>query len=256
MKLWVLIENTAREGFQAEHGLSLYLEVCGKRILFDAGQSDAFAHNAQKLGIDLSRVDLAILSHGHYDHGGGLAHFLARNSTAPVYLSRHAFEPHRNGAGKDIGLCPLLKDSGRLIYVDAPCSLGPGLRLSTLAIQDCLHPMDPAGLTMADGQPEDFRHEIYLEILENGQKILLSGCSHKGILNITAHFTPQILVGGFHFKHLATTDPRLATAGEQLRRLPTRYYTGHCTGQEQFDALMPILAHQLFAIHAGDFIEF
>ena len=72
MKLTVLMENTTvREDLTAEHGLSLYIEANGKRILFDTGASATFADNAEKLGIDLSQVDLCILSHGHYDHGGG-----------------------------------------------------------------------------------------------------------------------------------------------------------------------------------------
>ena len=57
-------------------------------------------------GVDLAAVDLAVLSHGHYDHGGGLARFLELNSTAPVYLNEHAFEPHYHGAERYIGLDP------------------------------------------------------------------------------------------------------------------------------------------------------
>ena len=84
MKLTTLIENTTLSpALTAEHGLSLYIETRGHKILFDMGQSPAFAENAETLGVDLSEIDLAILSHGHYDHGGGLATFLELNSTAP-----------------------------------------------------------------------------------------------------------------------------------------------------------------------------
>ena len=73
MKLCTLLENTAcRNDLTAEHGLSLYMETGNHKILFDMGQSDAFAANAHKLHIDLTQVDTAILSHGHYDHSGGL----------------------------------------------------------------------------------------------------------------------------------------------------------------------------------------
>ena len=78
------MENTTtREDLACEHGLSLYIEANGKRILFDTGASAAFADNAEKLGIDLNQVDLCILSHGHYDHGGGIKRFLEVNDHAP-----------------------------------------------------------------------------------------------------------------------------------------------------------------------------
>ena len=77
MKVQVLLENTSlSEALKAEHGLSLYIETGKHKILFDMGQTDAFADNAEKMGIDLSQVDFAILSHGHYDHGGGLKYFM------------------------------------------------------------------------------------------------------------------------------------------------------------------------------------
>ena len=92
------MENTAAgENLAAEHGLSLLIETGEHRILFDAGQTGAFADNAARLGLDLSTVDLAVLSHGHYDHGGGLARFLEINCHAPVYVNPHVFEPHYNG---------------------------------------------------------------------------------------------------------------------------------------------------------------
>ena len=130
MKIWVLTENTAcQEDLTAEHGLSLYIETGSRNILFDAGQTAAFADNAVKLGIDLSKVDFAVLSHGHYDHGGGLATFLKLNNHAPVYMSRHAFEPHFNGTEKYIGLDSLLQASGRIVYVDEEKEIAPGLKL-------------------------------------------------------------------------------------------------------------------------------
>lgn len=256
MKLWVLMENTALDGFESEHGLSLYLQTAGLRILFDAGQSDAFARNAEKLGLDLGKVDLAILSHGHYDHSGGLRHFLELNNHAPIYLSRHAFDPHFNANGKNIGIDPALSSCDRLIFVEEAITIAPGLSLSPLDISACPYPIDSAGLKAAAGTPEDFRHELYLQIREGDKRILISGCSHKGILNIAAHFTPDILIGGFHFKHLPPSDPQLIAAAEELRRHPTTYYTGHCTGCGQFDTMKPILANRLMAIHAGDVFEY
>ena len=80
MKIKVLSENTAiSEEFACEHGLSVYLESGGLKILFDTGASDLFLKNAKTLGVDIADVDLLFLSHGHYDHGGGLKDFLRVN---------------------------------------------------------------------------------------------------------------------------------------------------------------------------------
>ena len=80
MKICTLMENTAvSEEFTSSHGLSFYIETKNHRILFDMGPDGSFLENAKKLGIDISGVDFAILSHGHYDHGGGLKAFLEAN---------------------------------------------------------------------------------------------------------------------------------------------------------------------------------
>lgn len=253
MKIVTLMENTAcREDLTAEHGLSLYIETGDRRILFDAGQSGAFADNAEKLGIDLSEVDLAVLSHGHYDHGGGLARFLDLNATAPVYLNPHAFEPHFNGAEKDIGLDKTLLESGRLQFAEDGQALAPGIRLYSQI--SCPYGIRPFGLTVREqGRlvPEDFRHEQYLLIKEQGKRILFSGCSHRGILNIVSHFRPDVLVGGFHFMKLDPAGAELEAAAAELKRFPTVYYTGHCTGEAQFERLKEMLGQKLHGLHTG-----
>ena len=116
MEITVLLENTTtKEGMETEHGLSLYIKSQGMNILFDMGQTDMFLRNAEKLGIDIADADIAILSHGHYDHGGGLCTFLERNKKAPVYINRNAFIPHFNGTEKYIGLDKALCQSKRLL---------------------------------------------------------------------------------------------------------------------------------------------
>ncbi len=258
MKISVLVENTSSEQeILSEHGLSLYIETGEQNILFDTGQSDAFAENADRMGIDLSKADMAILSHGHYDHGGGLKRFLEINQTAPVYVSRHAFMPHYNGTEKYIGLDHELKTNPRIRFVDDVLELTPKLSLHSCNGEACCVPMDSAGLSMvAEGQlqPEDFRHEQYLLIRENNRKILISGCSHKGILNIMKWFEPDVLVGGFHFMKL---DPEgedrevLQQAGEMLLQYPARYYTGHCTGTEQYCFLKEMMGERLEYLAGG-----
>lgn len=253
MRLVTLLENTTcREDLACEHGLSLYLETGGHRILFDAGQSGAFADNGEKLGVDLSRVDFCVLSHGHYDHGGGLPRFLEINQSAPVYLSRFAMEPHYNARGKDIGLPKTLTDC-RLVFTEGSKTLAPGLTLHTLSCP----PADTAGLTVLEQGmlvPEDFRHEQYLLVEEGGRKILISGCSHKGILQIVAHFRPDILIGGFHFMKVESEEI-LRAAAQSLLQYPTAYYTGHCTGERQYAYLKEIMGNRLRCLSTGKILE-
>lgn len=254
MRMVTLVENTAcREDLAAEHGLSLYLETGDHRILFDAGQSGAFAGNAQKLGIDLSQVDLAVLSHGHYDHGGGLARFLELNDAAQVWMDPHVFEEHYNASGKYIGLDPALKEGGRVRFAENGQALGNGLTLHSRI--GCPHGIRPFGLTVKERGmlvPEDFRHEQYLLIEEAGKRILISGCSHRGILNIVEHFRPDVLVGGFHFMKMDPEGEELEAAAAALKRFPCSYYTGHCTGEAQFQRLKEVLGPQLHGLSTGN----
>jgi 7,8-dihydropterin-6-yl-methyl-4-(beta-D-ribofuranosyl)aminobenzene 5'-phosphate synthase len=244
-----------------EHGLSLYIETDDTRILFDAGQSDAFADNAIKLGIDLRRVDFAVLSHGHYDHGGGLLRFLDINDTAPIYLSRKAFAPCCNAKRKYIGLDPALRDQDRLRYVDGILELGPGITLHGAWNLPLRHPLESYGLCVKnqDGYiTDDFCHEQYLCIREKERTVCFSGCSHKGIQNIVHQFQPDVLVGGFHFMKLDPTGPdamRLDAAAKDLLGYETVYYTGHCTGELQFAYLKERMGRRLNALSVGtDFV--
>lgn len=257
MKIIALMENTAAvPEVLSEHGLSLYLEGKGHRILFDTGQSENFAVNAERLGVDLSAVDLAIISHGHYDHGGGLKRFLELNQKAPVYLSAYAFEPHFNGA-KDIGIDPGLRESGRLRFVKEKTVLDEGLELYPRTEFKPQYPVCSRGLkTLREGKQvdEDFRHEQYLLIREGTKKILISGCSHAGILNIAVWFRPDVLAGGFHLKDL---DPQgegkaaLEQTAEVLKSFQTVYFTCHCTGTAQYAYLKEKMGDQLHYLPGG-----
>ena len=254
MKLVTLMENTScREDVCFEHGLSLYLETDNHKILFDAGQSAAFADNAEKLGVNLETVDFAVLSHGHYDHSGGLGKFLEINKAAPVYVSHWAFEPHWESDGRYVGVDQALKENGQIRYVAEQTLLCAGVTLHRLDRE----PMDTAGLLVEeDGvrKPDDFRHEQYLLIEEAGKRILISGCSHKGILNIMDAFRPDVLVGGFHFMKMEDEN-LLRKAAEKLLQYDTVYYTGHCTGLKQYEYLKTIMGDQLHYISTGTVLE-
>lgn len=237
MRITSLAENTSlNDNIGHEHGLSLYIETNKDKILFDMGQTELFSENAKKLGIDLSQVDIAVLSHGHYDHGGGLKQFLSINDKAPIYINQYAFEPHYNGKEKYIGLDVSLQNNERIIYTDNFYKIEDGLTLHSCNDRTKHIELGSFGLNMLINDemfPDDFRHEQYLLIEENGKRILISGCSHKGILNIAEWFSPDILIGGFHFSKLPL-DNTLKGYAEYLNSFDTEYYTCHCTGTEQF----------------------
>lgn len=256
MKITVLAENNSACGLGAEHGLSLFVEAADRRFLFDTGASELFARNAEALGIDLEAADFVVLSHGHNDHGGGLGTFLARNARAPVYASRYAFEPHFNAADKDIGLDPSLPETGRFVLVDGPMTISEGLTLFDSRCTDSFPVFDPGGLkTMRDGRliPEDFRHEQYLLVEENGKRVLFSGCSHRGVVNLMRRFRPDVLIGGFHFFRLPP-DETLAAQAAALDAFPAAYYTCHCTGEAQY-AFLKERMRNLRYISTGDVVE-
>ena len=136
MRITVLIENSAPEGLIAEHGLSFYLEYRGHRYLLDAGESGVFLLNAGRLGLDLSRVEAAALSHGHYDHGDGFTAFFRVNRTAQI-CARPAVREDDVLDGEHVGLNPGLfrRHARRFDLADGPRALVEGLHLIPDAVR-------------------------------------------------------------------------------------------------------------------------
>ena len=183
MKITVLMENTALEGcgLTPEHGLSLYIQYRGKKLLLDAGSSGKFADNAQTLGADLSGVELAVLSHGHYDHGDGLRRFFQVNDSAKAYIRPGANGPHFS-MGKNgpyfIGLHREIwaGHQDRFVEVAQPRLLLEGAWLIPDTVRNPDFAGQGDGLLYKRGEddfvPDDFRHEQSL-VLEGEQGLAL-----------------------------------------------------------------------------------
>jgi 7,8-dihydropterin-6-yl-methyl-4-(beta-D-ribofuranosyl)aminobenzene 5'-phosphate synthase len=273
MKITTLVDNeSTRPELLVEHGLSLYIETKAHKILFDLGQGTLFLENAQRMAIDISEVDTVIVSHGHYDHGGGLSAFFELNSKARIYLSKTAFEAHyslqSNGDLKYIGLNRELQNNKRIFTIDQDTQLDDELKLYTHLGSVELGPSGNKSLYRLHENellPDDFRHEIHLVITEENQSVLFSGCAHGGILAILDQVSQlnersiKAVVSGFHLHSHSShkdEDPQVIQAmAETMMKRPTHFYTCHCTGKHPYMAMKLIMGAQLDYMAVGSQIE-
>ena len=276
MKISVLVENKKRADttFLKEHGLSLYFEADGKCILFDTGASDAFIYNATLLGIDLAKVDICVLSHAHADHTGGLASFLEINRRAKVFMkttaaddfySKRLFGYDRTG----IDAAMLKKYAKRITYTDKDISLTKSVTLSSVNKYRRLPQYSSLMYKKtADGMVrDDLSHELFISVKTKKGTIVLTGCSHNGLINIlqtAAQSADDIygVVGGFHLSGIKRFGFRVKKESSHEIRAIVKYfdhnriskvYTGHCTGEKPLEKLQMLSRTQRF--YSGDIFE-
>ncbi|MGF7059501.1 MBL fold metallo-hydrolase [Brassicibacter mesophilus] len=257
MKVITLLENrTISKEYKCKHGLSLYIETSNHKILFDTGTDESFAYNASKLGVNLEDIDIVVISHGHYDHGGGLQTFLKLNSKAKIYVGIGAFDKHLIkllGVIKyNIGLKKELTSNNRFVFVDGMVRVDNELTLFGNVKGENLIPKGNDRLLKeySDGsvKKDDFQHEVNLLINENDRYSLFCGCAHKGIINIIER-TKEIIdkdlntvIGGFHLmgmkvKHSNSKDFLDSLSNILSNNNIDNYYTCHCTGEQSYKYL-------------------
>lgn len=269
MNVHVLVEDTSSSlRYRCELGLSLFIETRHHKILFDMGQTGLFLENADKMGVDVDAADVAVLSHGHYDHGGGISAFLAHNRSADVLVHPRAFEPHfsvrEGGHIAFIGLDPIVSENSRLKKtvevqrLDAELTIISGVPVRTL--------WPPANRTLLKAAPDgyeadDFAHEQHLIVTEGGEDVLFTGCAHCGIVNVLEAAcvlrgrAPRAVVGGFHL--VLKEGPQVGDAGyaaqvaEVLGKYDSSYFTGHCTGVGGVQLLKKKLGERVHHLSTG-----
>lgn len=274
MRIVNLIENTeGKSGCAYEHGLSFFIETEKHKLLLDLGQTDSSLQNAKALGVDLAAVDTVVLSHGHYDHSGGIIPFARVNDKAVIYMQKSAGGEYFADDGKMAA-----GDRYRYIGIDKDIPALPQVRsiqgdqiiddeLELFTIRNRTHelPFTNRRLlikTETGYIPDDFGHEHFLVVKERGKTVLLSGCAHNGILSILDAYKekygslPDVVISGFHLmmKREYRDDElqEVRAIAEALTGYPTKFYTCHCTGIPAFEEMKTIMGDQLEYIHSGD----
>lgn len=246
LKITVLVENTTRKrGLLAEHGLSLLIEYGRIQILFDTGQGLALRHNAEKLQVDLKPVDEVVLSHGHYDHTGGLRFALNGMNCPRLYAHPEAFSlkyaHNADGSAREVGMTAGNKitagELAEIIFTDEKMRIADGLFLTgpiprTTAFEDT----GGAFFTDADcTEPDSLPDDQALFIDTSRGTIVILGCAHSGVINtlryvqtLTDNRPIHTVIGGMHLINAGAE--RMERTVEELRRFNLqRLIPCHCT---------------------------
>ncbi len=268
VKIIVLLENgTESSKLKCRHGLSLYAETETHKILFDMGPNDLFLKNAEALGVDLADVDIAVISHGHVDHCGGLKCFLEKNRKAKIYIRPQALEAHYVKvlgipfyAGIDRALLP----ENRFVFTDEVHVIDNEIMLFSEASGSFPLPQSDGNLFVKrNGKmvPDDFCHEQNLIITSGDSHILICGCAHAGIVNIVHRekaligSDPKAVIGGLHLyeptKKRYESDSYIDSVAAALAEGKSSYYTCHCTGEKAYETMKDRLGARLTYLRTG-----
>jgi len=266
-----LVENkTEHTGLLAEHGLSIYIEADGKKILFDAGATDIVIHNAEVMGVDLTDVDLAAISHGHYDHTGGFPAFCKINEKAPIYIHKDAFRDSygfREGKPEDekSGIIWTAEEraalADRLTFTDGPvyitdniCITGTVPYAEGTSITENFYYKDEEGRW----QKDDMSHEQVLVIREPDGLYIFSGCSHRGVISALeagkAMYPGErvaVMVAGMHL-YSASEEDRKYVVDQMAAEGLDKVMPVHCTGIKAICDLKTKLGDACVVAVAGD----
>jgi 7,8-dihydropterin-6-yl-methyl-4-(beta-D-ribofuranosyl)aminobenzene 5'-phosphate synthase len=277
MKVQVLIDNISSftEGERprklfGEWGLSVYVEFEGKRYLLDTGASHLFAKNAGVMGVDLSKVDIGILSHAHYDHANGMARFFAINKTAPFYLRKgvaeNCYHAHklfgRLTYHEYIGIHKgwLKRFADRIRYAEGDMQIAPNVYLVPHKTAGLENIGERAHLSVKENgkfRYDSFDHEQSLVFDTPQGLFVMNSCSHAGADNIVKEIEATFpgkkiyaLLGGFHlFRY---KDDVVRAFAERLRALDVqKIYTGHCTGDRAYAILHDVLGDRVQQMRCG-----
>ena len=250
LKITTLIENSQGEhlGLKTEHGISFLIEKDDAKILFDAGETDSFIYNASRLNISLDDVQTVVLSHGHYDHTGGLTSLFSINKKFRLFIGNGFFNEkygYRNNSYEYLGNNFTESDlvAGKINYTTVKTrktEISNGVYIITDFLRNNEDEVvNPRFVVKKDQSfiPDDFNDEILIAIETSKGLVVIVGCSHPGIKNmldtVKAEFETPIyaVLGGTHLVESKGTSLRNSIeylSGNEIGILGV----SHCTGAE------------------------
>lgn len=274
MKIYILTDNrTKKRGILAEHGLSVFIKHKNINILFDTGQSDIYCRNAIQMGMDLSKADYIVLSHGHYDHCGGLIHFPQTDKTPTIFAHKDAFQKryviNPNGRShREIGIPWSLQDSS---FISNNLTL---TQKAVTIVPDIFLFGEIPSTTLFEGVPEGFftgeEPNRLADMMADEQMLIFDtdkglcvflGCSHPGVVNCLNYALKQFpgkkidtLVAGMHLDSVSPL--RLQMTIQHIIDLGIRKVVPlHCTGIYAITEMMRFLRDKCLPLCAGDTFE-
>jgi 7,8-dihydropterin-6-yl-methyl-4-(beta-D-ribofuranosyl)aminobenzene 5'-phosphate synthase len=254
VNITLLVDNNVDPGMVREHGLSMWIEVRGDCILFDTGQGPALPLNAEALGVHLELANMLMLSHGHYDHTGGVSVALQNNPSLDVYCHPAAVQPrysYVDGQARPIHMPPSAMNAinkvpfPKMHWVSGPEAVSGGIGLTgpIPRMKDNDGAGGPFYLDPGGIRPDPIDDDLALWIETTRGLVVCVGCCHAGLINtldyicrLTGIDTIAAVIGGFHMmqshhRHIERTISRLQQVS------PHTIVPCHCTGEEAQVAL-------------------
>ncbi len=255
VKITTLIENSPGEhlALKSEHGISFFIEKDGHQLLFDTGQSGTFIENAEQLRVDLKGLEYVVLSHGHYDHSGGIRPLTEVTDNFELIMGRDFFTEkygYKNGSYEYLGNNfdeNYLQDRHIAYrFVDRPLTeLLPGIYIVTdFPRKHADEVINPRFKIMRNGemQADPFNDEVLVAIDTPKGLIVLLGCSHPGMKNMLDAATERLnrpvhaILGGTHL--VEASDTSLVKSLDYLNNGGLEYIgVSHCTGKPAMEQL-------------------
>lgn len=275
VKITTLIEDTAEgNGLLSEHGISFWIEFGEHKILFDTGMSGIIMRNADILGVNLAQAEAIVISHGHYDHTGGLEPVLNVATKAKVYLHPDAVDRkyrYSGGSSRAIGLTNASKkvlawhaDKNKVTWTKEKTEIFPGFFVTGQIprVNDFEKEEPDFFLDEQRGTPDILNDDQAAFFNTQNGLVIILGCAHAGVINTLDYITKitgiknvHTVMGGFHL--IGSGKEKISKVVDNLERFGIqRIGPGHCTGLEAAMEFQKQYPHRCFICSAGTVCEF